>query len=1623
MRIYIFFIVLIAALFANVDPFVVQNTTKLNQNHTIMIPLPKEQLVYAGKKKANGYSIGIDEKIKVIIKPKETLYILSDENNTDFMLEYSLDGRVFQSMKPKFLSPGHYRFTNESTQTAALSLSSSQDVNVSLYTTYSPSDLNHYKGKAVSLPGKKKQVVSEFNLRSELYDYFGPQQEFSFDIKGPGMMVLVMRGALMGMDSFSTNRQRILLKVNDEPYQTLDALSHESWSYMAQSETTRVSNESRHFIPLHQKDNHITIKTNGAILLKGDVYRDNTLNSTNDLNLSWEFSNDFSLFNQPHWKNSVRDGGINRMEHLLSYKSKIVDTVQQRNLEKNAKLSTFMKQMEPTYVPKNTKRQEAYFPMYHLYRETNNLDRSIFSQEDVITKLSDLKRATFVDVPLWEKQKSKRSHLHTFKKIYFDPSQEDNDRHVAYQVLNAVQKVPSYDRVHLYGCLDRQTHKIKNNIENILDCQIVQDTLITAGISKQNIVIEREKVSEKSEHDLSYIEMKLAQWLYEPNTLEYRFDKPLEREREIEITFLSNEHTPKKLLMDINGKSWSTLEFKPDEVFKPFVFSRALHAYGSSKNLYRTDPSRVLATLDGMEIHSFSENTGTIRMILPKGTKILRLSRDKRSNPFKIALKIRQSSVYKDTPFSLAYQYHGTYEKFATTLEQKQLSGQKFDPWYEHTHPLRLWFNAQLSQAKRNMNNSSIPSADVISIMNQALDYKDYFTAKQIAKHALMLSKNTNIQDQAFESLIKFSQGYKEQLMWHAVYFVKRKTPQALKKIAALLCKEGNYKLALDILLLLDRRDVDIKELSKLALLENEFVLFRYLTENKLSNDPIVTLKEKEHLLKQRSYRTSCFKNDVKVHKNAGNTAIYTENRDTEFSYHKTSAEQEVEMIVEGPKVLHFDIRFSSVLNHHRWLKIVHNEKEVYHYPVTQVLPSSTLKDMSESRPISIGNQFEIVLPKGMHKLQFYGYEEPFLLGVRSREAIEGEIKPLNKQILQTSGNRLDEIVEGPKESTLPYVSALLWNYDFGTVSNRYHAQAQAYLLKDMTYSKDVEDILGILTFYSSFSKYVSTDVPLGFYDEKTPVWHPNSEIQKSRSPLLRNIKHYDTVVYGDDYTMFKFDGEQNVTLEVEQITPKYFPYAPLKLMVCVDEENENYVEFNQSRESWTSTIHFSEGSHSIRLRMISPFSTHYLGINIYQNGKRINERNMIRYFKTSHQQPVVIHEEGPMLLRVEEKLRSGEVYTYYRYLEEPRLYHEKITPSVKHESLVRISKMIFDPFKISLSSPEWEEEQVVGPKLINDEPQTVFLDTEDEEGIYFESLDPTWSFELGFSRIDLASDDDIGADSKSAVQIGVYRRSRLDDDTYIKQHLFARMYEDDPLFGFQNKLYSKVPFANMWIRADLNGYVQKFNDFNFRNMHLNFELFKKEPLASNWVHSYGMGAFKYFLHYQPVGSGILDPLVYSDYKEDHQKGLNGQYELFYHPYDDLMVSYNVSARSNEDFTTIDSIRQRFTFYEHINPFDLSLYYEKRNYFEDDDRDQDYDVSTVGGRVRYEAFFDTERLELALGFEHKIESSSFNFFINSVWHFSHNRHRYHFMPDEMLFPNLKDLLLATQNDWEQYDEY
>jgi len=1603
MRSVFLFISLALTLFANVNPFIIYNLNNL-KNQNILQEMPEEQLIQANKVKENTFSLSPVTALSLILKPFEGVYLQSEDiKQGELRAEGSFDTRVFFELRVKQEDLQNYKLYNDSNKNLMLRLTSIKEGNVSIHLQPNVSFLNTLPAKEISL--KDKSTRTYFRGKSlENYYHFKKAKKISLKLHGPVVFSLKVRTALNETQALRPYRQRVRVGVDDK-IEVLESLKGLSQVHIHEEGRDKyLTYATGQFFSLGEGEHNITIQTYDDVLLSGSVYTHEVLNPYNVSHLQWTSPQNFTEVNNARWSNVNINDGLKKSISITSNKEKMHDALVKKALSSASGVSTVMRASFASRTPENTNIMQANYAPYSVYTqdELDEVNKTL-AKEPSLVDIASIKEGVFYSLSENDFEQKQQRHQFSLQKLYFKTRQHVLDRNLKRQLSKIISKLKDYTSLEVHGFTDTAGKTQMNEKLSLQRCESVKKEMIKLGVSEQKIKLYPQGESlgdvqtSDEVHEISNrrVEIRVLQEGLANKSLVYTFKQALPFKTKFELNILGEDLKDKDIIMRIDNNESLRFHYTYDPVIQGFSYSKALKAVKALEDNEDIDISSFLSKFNNKPEIPFSDNTGRVEFYLEKGVKEVSFTLGEGSSHLKLALSQEQNANYQDTQYSLSHDYNGSYRRFYNSLEQDLSTYTDFDPWFEQTHALRVWILSRISTASLGINAQKIPEEKDMSYAQSLLEKKDYFTALQIAKHALILSPDALIQKQAYTFLQKQAKSTDELLLWHSVYFSKTASWQALKEISILLEEQGHLELALSALILLDRDGFYEKKASALAF---------ELKMNKLSqsfND-----KRYSKVKKISSKVESFHKHDMSIKRSAGISHVHSKVRNKTQEYHKASWKQPVDLELVGPVQVKIDARILSASQNYEWMRIEHNDK-VYNYPLMKFRASPGLHVLPDESNISLSNTLTLDLAEGKHHFRIFGYFKELALSIKTRKLDSEVIESLDKQILQTSDFDADAWVKKIPETSLVYASALLWNYENSIFQHRYHAQSQALILQESAQDPLVKSIMQKISQDSSFSLYPSLSTDLGFYDFKLSKWVPNSIFQQNRAPLLPEVNTYSSVLTGSDNKLVHVQGNQVFKIQIKQIQPDFLRYTPASFAVSLDDGPEEVFEYSFKDEILNKEFQLPFGTHSIKIRLLNPESTHYVGINFFEDGKKIQSKSKERFFISSKSDPIMIHEKGPKLLRIQSRLSSGERANKYVYLADEKVYHYALLPeNNQSEGLMRVFKLEFDALK--------KESKAFVPKI---EQSLAFVDKDRPDQNYprqdlqeanLQGYDITCSLELALGSQELSSEDNPDPLVKNVVEIGEYCRKKLFKDTYVRQHYYTRLY-DDNFIGLKHKVYTKVPHEDIWARFEANVYLQD-KDYLFNNVHLKAEVFKKEKLWPQTRHEYGLSLFKYFLDYDNSSKTGLDPLVYSNYKKNHLHGLDIFYDIYHKAYDDTEFALESNLRLNEEMSSVDNIKVKPSIRHLVYPYYLSAYFDARYYFKDDDRDDGYSINRIGAKLRYDKFFSNERLVLQAEFSHQIENKQTLFSVSLIWHFSKNKAYYNFMPDENTFKNLRQRL-------------
>ena len=1499
-------------------------------------PIPPRYIISNIKKSWDGrYSFDKISSIDLLLKADEKLYIYTD---SQCYIDISNDGILFRREYLLYRN-GRYEYENNQPRDIGVRLYCPKDTIVTIQVSYNPAILENYKADDITLNLNRRRVIRVSQAKSRLYYYLSPYCKSSFDINSSGTLYIQARSILKDSDILSKDRVKLYITI-DSKTTPIEITPKASFDYIDDINKTIVSEESIFSFRLPKKHNKITISSKYPILIWAKLYHQNMF--ADSLNLDW-LGVDTNRFNIDRWRNSIKDGGLKRKRAILSQAKKL-PSIERKKLQNIATHSTFFAPLEPSYIPSKSKYRYIYHSQNLLFADKNYLKDTKLNPNQSLVALKAIKRDRFTTL-------SKPQKVYTIptKRILGYIYTDDNSS-ISTQVSNLIQYISSKEQIIIEG-----------REENI---KIVRDSFSDLNITTKRY-INNKLIDSVLIYSVGNIQA--------PQRVLYRFGEGLKYPKDIKIALYSDLNTTQKITMYIDNHK-TTLIYNPNSPFLKYIINP------SDRLCYPLDTIKILNNSKDGKLLS---KVGVSYLTLPKGTKELSFVG---SSHLSISLRGEKSSIYKDDPKTLAYRYKNSYKRFLKSLYRA--IPKRFDSWYEHTHPLRLWILSQLLNISKSIKQENYKYANIKKLIDRAKRYNDYLMLKQVAKSALFFSQDRKIRKFALDTLLKYSNSNSEKLSYYATYFVKDKSSTSLKLLANNLYTQGKIKLSLDCYLMLNRsREIKAK-ISQLSMIQGYYRLKRYIDSMPIYPfDKLII--DKRAILFSPQYRYSVYK-PIDIISNLGNSLIYSLSLDKKFYLSKCSIDRATTIHIDEPSTLEIQVRTTN-LSPLRWLKIEINKKE-YLYPIVISNISNSLK---ADTSISTAQTIYLTLPKKA-TIKIFSDGKPFLLSIKAKTALSNEIKLLRDELFDIDTLYINSLSIG-------YISRVLKQLFSKHRNDRLKAKMEGYLLSLKENSYRYNRYLSLLKRGTKFS-YISTLANSnGYYNIiSDKPFNPISNIQRSRKVLLGDISKYTTLLYGRKELNINCKGSKVIEIKAKEIVPKFFIKTPLKVLVTIDNNSSKIIELNSSKDSFNLKYKLSNYEHNIQVSLIHPTTIQYLGITVFDDGKILTPNIKKRYFYTSKDSSVSIDSVGPNLFRVEERNTTTQKL-YYRYYPETKLYRASFPPTIDSNlSLIKIAQFQINTHYIN---SKYISDTTISPLLKKEIEKIYNLPQATEEDEYNITLSPTYSLSLSSKGINISSEDSKKSNHKHIVEFSISRRERLDRDSYLKNQFLVR-FHDKPMVGFKNKIYSKLPQTDTYFKGSLDLYLQD----RLVNLKATSYVFKKRKIAPNTTQLYGVGAFGYLMNRSKGDREDIDPLVWSRYKSQHRYGLDFEYKLGYKWFDNLFLAYNFGVGTNENIISIDKIKQDVDIVGHNSDIDWRVSYTNRFYLQDSDRDSSYMKNSLDLTLRYDKFIDTNRFELRSSINYDIENRESNLNIQGVFHFgSKQKYRYNFAPDEKLFSNIKNI--------------
>jgi hypothetical protein len=535
---------------------------------------------------------------------------------------------------------------------------------------------------------------------------------------------------------------------------------------------------------------------------------------------------------------------------------------------------------------------------------------------------------------------------------------------------------------------------------------------------------------------------------------------------------------------------------------------------------------------------------------------------------------------------------------------------------------------------------------------------------------------------------------------------------------------------------------------------------------------------------------------------------------------------------------------------------------------------------------------------------------------------------------------------------------------------------------------------------------------------------HPSARLRRALLPPLADgeerIGGRSVLVFSVEQPHsvdFSFDFNLEALLQA--------PTAALRVAIKVDDRQEHILRLHPQRDKDSYRLSVARGAHSVRIRLLDPVARHSVRVRARERqadgswALRALRPDVRSYDVATRNEPLVLHAQGPALLRVDE-WRDDHIAYQYRMIEHG---WQKLSFNVapgRDEALYRVFQWVADkpepPLPVRLPAPVLPD--LPDAPLIVGYPEPEAPSLQDRLALGGQE-DGTLSGTLELaSRRNLDEDRDSGADAEDFIELrATHRKYQERRDGYHRFDLLGRIRKDGgPTLGVREFL--NIPTDWHDVEINLNGtfFVQRPGgeaDTEWLG-DIRGQVLQRRDLGAR---SYHRPTLRVFRRWMSLDDDLgeeperVDQDVFTTYKEQHKQGLGLGDDLFYRPWGDVVGWLGASANSNDDFNIFDpdNVRGRVGARLLIRDWDIGAEYIATRYFQDEDRSS----SLTRERLRLAAQMwrwtsPRNALQLRARFDHDRSSSDNSVWLSLTWHRSNGRQFRDFYPGDLRFRGLRE---------------
>lgn len=503
--------------------------------------------------------------------------------------------------------------------------------------------------------------------------------------------------------------------------------------------------------------------------------------------------------------------------------------------------------------------------------------------------------------------------------------------------------------------------------------------------------------------------------------------------------------------------------------------------------------------------------------------------------------------------------------------------------------------------------------------------------------------------------------------------------------------------------------------------------------------------------------------------------------------------------------------------------------------------------------------------------------------------------------------------------------------------------------------------------------------------------WEPQSPQMRLRQRLLPSMQHDQVLLLrGEDlFLPLELEHEQSITIDLEQLHLALAPQRPLHLNWQMNDQPEHEIEITQKQQL---EIRAPGGNNLLRFRLKHNWPNQYLAISSPHLQQlcdrslcaRVIQRPITQrtWWRATKESPLEVVLPGPARYRID-RLTSTGIESLDRIVLEHETRLSLAPEKSDNAELYRIFRREAQrdiPQNAPVLEPDLAAVPGMGPldtaKIFAPDSPQIRKRTQRHK---------TWFAGTGWRERSLLLEDNRGSNRErfGYIHAGWYHKTILNPEAirYSKTEAGLRVREHGgPLLHLehgwwvypQNSRWSWSAFTDAWLQNPDAARFSFEGPGRVWSTRARVEAERLWYADTIFRHSLEVGAFARVLSDRSIADEWerrIDQDIYSDYKRDHQWGLEVTELLAWRPWLDTRFSSEFGLRTNENMSPdylAAELNWQQLWHERVS---TQLTYRLSHYLDDSDRSSSIWRHTISARINIDLPSDPQRRRWRLNME------------------------------------------------------